>query len=89
MVVLQVELEECVKYTITRMVMLLFFFFALNTPSFSCPVRPDPPEQVRVMETGRNWLVSWIDPNRQSKFQVCNQLCYYRKREEVRKHVAQ
>ncbi|TNM96711.1 hypothetical protein fugu_014867 [Takifugu bimaculatus] len=45
-------------------------------------IRPDPPEQLRVMEKGSNWVVTWVEPNKQAKIQVYYQLCYYRKDEE-------
>ncbi|XP_070837200.1 cytokine receptor common subunit beta [Chaetodon trifascialis] len=41
-------------------------------------IRPNPPQQVKVREKGRNWMVEWTDPSTASKLNLYYQLCYYK-----------
>ncbi|KAM7386532.1 hypothetical protein PAMA_009236 [Pampus argenteus] len=45
-------------------------------------IRPNPPQEVKVREKDRYWVVEWTEPNKASKLKLYYQVCYYRKQHQ-------
>ncbi|XP_028267056.1 cytokine receptor common subunit beta isoform X2 [Parambassis ranga] len=46
-------------------------------------IRPKPPQQVTVLETGSNWKVEWTEASKPPTLQLYYQVCYYRTEDQV------